>query len=129
MAKTFLLFCFLVAALAPMGCRTIKTANCNTTNPVNSLPWLKNIVTDLEKAPADNKDAEISQHTYYNRTVFFIRGRCCDIPSALYDCEGNKICEPDGGITGKGDGRCEDFFEKREGNTLLWPRRQRKFAP
>ena len=129
MVRIFLLSCFLIVVLGSAGCRSMKTITCDTSDPVNSLPWLKSMVAEMEKAGADNKDAEITQHTYYNRIVFYVQSRCCDRPNELYDCDGNKICEPDGGITGKGDGKCEDFFEKREGNTLIWPRRTRKFAP
>ena len=129
MVRSFFLFCLLVAAVSLGGCRTLKSMGCNSADPVEALDWLNKMAAEMEKSPNDNKDAEISQHTYYNRTVFYVQNRCCDRPNELFDCEGNKICEPDGGLTGKGDGRCTDFFEKREGNTLVWPRKQRKFAP
>jgi hypothetical protein len=30
------------------------------------------------------------------------------------------ICSPDGGFSGKGDGNCIDFFEKRTNGKLIW---------
>ena len=35
------------------------------------------------------------------------------------------ICHPDGGITGRGDGRCPDFFVERRNERVVW-RDQRK---
>jgi len=37
--------------------------------------------------------------------------RCCDQMGEVRDTSGNIICHPDGGITGKGDGKCPDFFD------------------
>ena len=43
-----------------------------------------------------------------------------DIPSMVYDSKGIVICHPDGGISGKGDMKCPDFFEKRTNEKLIW---------
>lgn len=51
---------------------------------------------------------------YKNQIVYYLPPRCCDIPSVLYNEPGNIICSPDGGFTGRGDGRCQDFFEERK---------------
>jgi hypothetical protein len=40
--------------------------------------------------------------------------------SVLYDSSGNIICAPDGGFTGKGDGKCTDFFSGRAKELLIW---------
>ena len=52
--------------------------------------------------------------------MFYVPPACCDVPSELYDHDGNLICGPDGGIRGTGDGKCPDFFEKRREGTLIW---------
>lgn len=83
-------------------------------------PWLNQMIQELQQAEPANPPAKIFRYTYNDQEVYYLTGRCCDIPSRLYDMEGNILCEPDGGITGKGDGRCTDFFEKRSDETLIW---------
>ena len=66
---------------------------------------------------------EIWQHEYDGETVFFLPALpqgCCDNFSKLYDADGNLICYPDGGITGKGDGRCPDFINSRGRGVLVY---------
>ena len=67
-----------------------------------------------------NPPAKIWSYKYNGQIVYFIPQRCCDIPSVLLDENCNPICSPDGGFTGKGDGRCSDFFDKRTNKKLIW---------
>lgn len=83
-------------------------------------PWLSQMIQEMERGKPANPPAKVYRYTYNDQEVYYVTGRCCDIPSKLYDMYGNVICEPDGGITGKGDGRCPDFFEKRSNETLIW---------
>lgn len=89
-------------------------------NNAELTPWLNQLIQSLKQAPATNPPAKIYRYTYNNQVVFYMPGYCCDVPGKLYDADGNKICEPDGGITGRGDGLCTDFFEKRNNETLIW---------
>jgi hypothetical protein len=82
--------------------------------------WLTELIHQLEQEAPANPPAKIYRYTYNDQEVYYLTGRCCDIPSKLFDKDGNQLCEPDGGITGKGDGRCPDFFEKRTNETIIW---------
>ena len=66
--------------------------------------WLVDLIT------SDEPPACIQRYTYHDEVVFYtpIPG-CCDRMSTLYDRCGTILCAPDGGYTGKGDGRCPDF--------------------
>lgn len=108
---TVVLFCLAVS------CKSTDTP-ATTTNP--QAPWLSDLIQQLEQDAPANPPAKIYSYTYNNQQVYYLTGRCCDIPSKLFDKDGNKLCEPDGGITGKGDGRCSDFFEKRSNETIIW---------
>ena len=83
-------------------------------------PWLSQLIQEMERGEPANPPAKIYRYSYNDQQVYYVTGRCCDIPGKLYDMNGNVICEPDGGITGKGDGRCPDFFEKRSDENLIW---------
>ncbi len=83
-------------------------------------PWLAQLIQDLEHGKPANPPAKIYRYTYNDQEVYYLTGRCCDIPSKLYNMNGKLLCEPDGGITGRGDGQCPDFFERRTNETLIW---------
>ena len=51
---------------------------------------------------------------------YYVPPQCCDQFSTLYDADGAVICAPDGGITGRGDGKCPDFFQSRTNEKLFW---------
>jgi hypothetical protein len=77
-------------------------------------------IDELANAPVANPPAKVYSYQYKGKTVYYIPAKCCDIPSELYDADCNIICSPDGGLTGKGDGRCPDFFETRTKEKLIW---------
>lgn len=82
--------------------------------------WLSDLIQEIKDAPLANPPAKVYRYNYQDQEVYYVTGRCCDIPSKLFDVDGKLLCEPDGGITGKGDGRCPDFFETRTNETLIW---------
>ena len=40
------------------------------------------------------------------KPYYYVRSPCCDFHNHLYDLNGDYLCAPDGGFTGKGDGKC-----------------------
>lgn len=53
------------------------------------------------------------------KVFYYISSPCCDKFNWLYDNNCNKVCAPDGGISGQGDGNCPQFEGKIE-KTLVW---------
>jgi hypothetical protein len=82
--------------------------------------WLVALVAELERDPVANPPALIAQYQYKGDTVYYLPPRCCDVPSALYNSTGTILCGPDGGLTGRGDGRCADFFTERKDGKIIW---------
>ncbi|MFC5270957.1 DUF6970 domain-containing protein [Adhaeribacter terreus] len=82
--------------------------------------WLKEKIAAFEKDKPANPPVKIYSYQYQNQQVYFITGRCCDIPSEVYSVEGQQLCQPDGGYTGRGDGKCADFFTNRSEEKLIW---------
>ncbi|NEM96384.1 DUF6970 domain-containing protein [Pontibacter burrus] len=97
-----------------------KPANTPEKATTPQAPWLSDLIQQLKQDAPANPPAKIYRYSYNNQEVYYLTSRCCDIPSKLFDAQGNQLCEPDGGITGRGDGRCTDFFEKRQHETLIW---------
>ena len=112
----------LALAITMAGCRPgvspiiAEAATANT----QGTPWLNQMIQQMQEDETANPPAKIYRYNYQEKEVYYVTGRCCDIPGKVYNMYGNIICEPDGGITGKGDGRCPDFFEQRKDETLIW---------
>lgn len=77
-------------------------------------------IEEFKNKPVTNPPMSIYQYTYNNTSVYLVSAPCCDRYSILYDQNCNIICHPSGGITGKGDGKCNDFFKKRTDEKLIW---------
>lgn len=78
------------------------------------------LIHDLENQPVRNPPALVARYDYVGRVVYYVPPHCCDFFGDLYNAAGQVICHPDGGLTGKGDGRCPDFFTQRGNETIIW---------
>ncbi|MEZ5465567.1 MAG: hypothetical protein R3F22_10170 [Lysobacteraceae bacterium] len=82
--------------------------------------FVERMIKEIKEEPVRNPPAKILRYVYDDRDVYFVPAHCCDIPSAVYGADGQHLCSPDSGITGRGDGQCSDFFETRREETLIW---------
>lgn len=71
-----------------------------------------------------NPPREIWRYAYNNQLVYLVKPDCCDQYEQVYTYDCSKICAPGGGITGKGDGKCADFFDKATHPQLVWTAEQ-----
>lgn len=83
-------------------------------------PFVEALIAQMEAGPVGNPPASIWQYAYKGQEVYYVPPVCCDVPSTLYDRAGSVLCSPDGGLTGRGDGRCPDFFALRTGERRIW---------
>lgn len=91
----------------------------------NHPAWLGTVIAELEREPVANPPALIASYEYKGQTVYYLPPRCCDVPSTVYGPTGTVICSADGGLTGKGDGRCPDFFAERKNERMIWRDKRR----
>lgn len=82
--------------------------------------WLQALQATIASAPVTNPPSRIYQYRYRDQTVYYRPPYCCDIQGVLYSADGAVMCYPDGGFTGRGDGRCNDFHAQRSDCALLW---------
>lgn len=111
---------FFAVLLLFSGCHPAGTASGNSTGKQEKPAWLQEKITAFEREKPANPPVKIYRYRYNGQPVFFITGRCCDIPSQLFTVEGQQLCQPDGGLTGRGDGKCADFFDARTDEKLIW---------
>ena len=83
-------------------------------------PWLDGLTQEISAARLTDPPSQILTYRYRQQTVFYRPPYCCDIPGVLYDGTGAVMCYPSGGLGGKGDGQCEDFFRTRSNCALVW---------
>ena len=108
---------------AAVGC---SSSSSSPSEPSGAIPsWLQALIAQIEREPVTNPPSAIFRYRYRGSTVYFRPERCCDLPSEVYSEAGELLCHPSGGITGRGDGRCPDFFGARSDERLIWqdPRR------
>jgi hypothetical protein len=82
--------------------------------------WLNKQISEFQDAPLGNPPQSIWQYEYKGSTVYYIPSQCCDQFSQLFDSNGILICAPDGGFSGRGDGKCLDFSQARKNKVLIW---------
>ncbi len=98
----------------------IILAGCTQAAQSSNPAWLDQLIKEFESDPVANPPLSIWKYEYNGQMVYFVPAHCCDITSIVYDAQGTVVCAPDGGLTGKGDGKCSDFFDKRMGEQLIW---------
>jgi hypothetical protein len=83
-------------------------------------PWLQAKIAEFEKQPPAYAPKEIWKITHHGRPSYYFVQPCCDFYNPLYDADGNEICNPDGGLAGKGDGRCPEPRDEGTEAEFVW---------
>ncbi|MBD2718202.1 hypothetical protein H6G99_04470 [Synechococcus sp. FACHB-909] len=81
---------------------------------------MQRLIGQLKAQPPGNPPQTVWRYRYRGQVVYYLPPQCCDQMSTLFDAEGRVIAAPDGGLTGRGDGRAGDFHERRREGLLLW---------
>jgi len=113
--------------------RDASTPAPTSTNTVDAVPardmrldstarpqWLQSRIQNILATRKRNPIIRISRYQYEGETVYYETAPCCDQQSTLYTVEGKILCHPEGGITGKGDGKCANFDKRKTNEQLVW---------
>jgi hypothetical protein len=67
---------------------------------------------------------KVLEYEYNGNNVYlFEPANCPDALFNLYDENCNHICSPAGGISGNGDGKCNDFYQTSVEKRLIWSKK------
>ena len=88
----------------------------STARPV----WLQRHIQGILAERKRNPIIRITRYKYNGETVYYESAPCCDQQSSLYDAKGQVLCHPEGGLTGRGDGRCGNFDKRKTDPELVW---------
>lgn len=93
--------------------------SCQSLNLPDGTPrCIRDEIGQLSKAGKQNPPAEVWKWQVGDKTYYYFNAPCCDQYSRLVDESCNFVCAPDGGFTGKGDGKCPDLSNAAK--TLVW---------
>jgi len=109
------IFIIIVSALVMIKCSSTKKVNDN------GLPaCINNLIDSFKTEPKQNPPRSIIQYTLRGNTVYYITSPCCDQFNAVYDSVCTYLGSPDGGITGKGDGKIPEFTSEKTAERIIW---------
>lgn len=93
MKKAPLLLLFFLIILASCSEDPQPLQACNTDNVLVDLPWLAELVTELNKSDFGRKYSYISTGIYMGQTIFSLQNCCpfCNSVTPIYDCSGNNL--------------------------------------
>lgn len=86
----------------------------------NRPKWLDDKIQAHLAKKKENPPIRIVSYQYKGQTVYYETAPCCDQFTTLYDEKGEVLCAPDGGLTGRGNGKCPDFEKNRTNEQLVW---------
>jgi len=81
---------------------------------------IKAKIDSFKKKEAHEKPQRVVEYTYKGKKVYYVVMPCCDFFSEVYDANCKFLGSPDGGFTGKGDGKLPDFFTEAKNAKLIW---------
>jgi hypothetical protein len=92
---------------------------CNDSNEAPIPPCILEKIETIKSEHVWSPAAKVWRITTADHKIFYyIPTHCCDFYSELYDERCNLLCNPDGGLAGKGNGVCPEYQEKE--TKLIW---------
>lgn len=81
---------------------------------------LRKMITERNKEIPPAPPQSITAYSYEGKTVYYLKEGCCDKFNLVYDDSCHLLGAPDGGFTGRGDGKLPGFFSKAKMIKVLW---------
>lgn len=88
---------------------------------VNGIPpCMQKKIDSFTVAAKHDQPQKVIQYEYKGKKVYYVLSHCCDFFNELYDSNCNLMGYPDGGFTGKGDGKFPDFAKEVSKEKVVW---------
>jgi hypothetical protein len=109
--------------------KTSTSVNSAQENFVNtfkdSIPaCIRAKIDSFKVAPQHEQPQRVTQYEYRGKKVYYVTMHCCDFFNELYDEQCKLLGHPDGGFTGKGDGKLPDFNKEKTKEKIIWQVKQ-----
>ena len=97
---------------------------CSTNKKVHGIQeipaCLETKIKAMSSDPNQGSPLSVTRYTYKRQTVYYVVSPCCDKFNIVYDTACNILGHPDGGITGRGDGKMPDFRKETTNEKVIW---------
>ena len=98
-----------------------KKDSLNVSGNDTKLPTcIKNKLDSFKVKEIHERPQKMVEYTYKGKKVYYVVMPCCDFFSEVYDENCNFLGSPNGGFTGKGDGKLPGFMEAITNEKLIW---------
>jgi hypothetical protein len=77
------------------------------------------VIAGLEADPVRNPPSSVTEYVIDGERYYYIPPYCCDAFSVLLDDQCDTVCNPDGGESGKGSGKCPDL-DAATSTRVIW---------
>ena len=83
-------------------------------------PCLRKMIDSFKLVPKHEQPQRVTEYSYKGKKVYYVAMPCCDFFNEVYDDKCKLLGSPDGGFSGRGDGKLPDFFTEAKNEKLIW---------
>lgn len=98
----------------------IVSSNTQTGNIAELPTCIKLKIDSFKTVQKHEQPQKVVEYQYKGKKVYYVVMPCCDFFNEVYDDKCKLLGSPDGGFTGKGDGKLPDFFKEAKNEKLIW---------
>ena len=102
----------IIACLFIFACEDENGSICDLTATIDETPWANDVIDEIIAR-------QVYRFVHDNKYLYYFMADCCDQFDPVYDCDGNFICAPTGGLAGTGDGQCPNY-DLNNDSVLIW---------
>jgi hypothetical protein len=81
---------------------------------------IKNKIDSFKLKEPHERPQSVVEYTYKGKKVYYVVMPCCDFFNEVYDENCRYLGAPNGGFTGKGDGKIPDFDAEAKPGKEIW---------
>lgn len=118
MKNSFIFFftCFI------LSCNSPKNLVSKSANSDGMPGCLHVIIKEMSNDLSEGMPLSVTQFSYHGQKVYYMVAPCCDKYNIVYDSACTILGYPDGGFTGRGDGKMPDFEKEAINPKVIWKR-------
>lgn len=102
------------------SCNSSKKLVNNSVNSDEMPGCLREIIETMSEDLSEGMPLSVTQFKYHGQKVYYMVAPCCDKYNIVYDSACTILGYPDGGFTGRGDGKMQDFEKEAINPKVIW---------
>lgn len=114
---------FFIVCIFLLSCTHTKslTTDAQPSDINTILPeCLATVIQEMSANPSEGTPISVTRYDYKGKRVYYVAAACCDKYNIVYDSACHILGFPDGGFTGRGDGKMIDFKKEAINAKVLW---------